>query len=72
MPLYEVELRGETTESRLTDRPLDIGETLRIGSRDWLVVEVAAAREGGRAQRFICVETRFESNGPSGHVSTLR
>jgi hypothetical protein len=64
MPLYEVELRGETTENRLTDHRLDVGQTLRIGSRHWMVVEAAAARDAARELRFICVEARFDSLTP--------
>jgi len=58
MPLYEVELRGESVENRLTDHPLEVGSIVTIGSREFVVAEAVAARDTAPALRYVCVETR--------------
>jgi hypothetical protein len=55
VPLYEVELRGVDVEERLTDRPLTVGDTVRIRSRDSVVVRTTPARGDARDLCFVCV-----------------
>ena len=62
MPLYEVELRGSTVEERLTDRPLDVGTTVTIGARRWIVAR--AARGAAGELRYVCVQVVDEAGGP--------
>ena len=77
MPLYEVELRGATRkEERLTDRPLAVGETTRIGGRAWVVATIEPAHAPRNAWRFICVEPAKAPNNPDlkewQHAARLR
>jgi hypothetical protein len=59
MPLYEVLLlRGDDYETRLTDRPLPIGETVSIGQERWLVQREAPPERGDAATQYICVPAR--------------
>jgi len=56
MPLYEVLLlRDDDTETRLTDRALEIGETLPIGGEQWIVEGESAPERADAATRYICV-----------------
>jgi hypothetical protein len=56
MPLYEVLLlREDDHETRLTDRPLQIGETVSIGEERWLVQREAPPERGDAATQYICV-----------------
>jgi hypothetical protein len=54
--VYEVILRFEDREEvRLTDRPLEVGDNLRITGSEWLVqrCEPRPERDGAR---YICVK----------------
>ena len=56
MPLYEVLLlREDDHETRLTDRPLQIGETVSIGEERWLVQSEAPPERRDAATQYICV-----------------
>jgi hypothetical protein len=56
MPLYEVLLlREDDHEMRLTDRPLQIGETVSIGEERWLVKSEAPPERRDSATQYICV-----------------
>jgi hypothetical protein len=56
MPLYEVLLlREDDYETRLTDRPLQIGATVSIGQEQWLVKSEAAPERAAAATKYICV-----------------
>ena len=55
MAVYEVILRFDDREEvRLTDRPLEVGRSLRITGSEWLVqrCEPRTERDGAR---YICV-----------------
>ena len=56
--LYEVELqRPGGSEFRVTDRPLDVGDEVEIGSSWWLVDRVdAPVADLSATARFVCVE----------------
>jgi hypothetical protein len=72
MPLYEVELRGEQIEDRLTDHSLEVGTSLTIGGRRYLVAQAVAARDMSRALRYICVETGDDSRALRGQSEALK
>jgi hypothetical protein len=56
MPLYEVLLlREDDYETRLTDQPLQIGETVSIGQERWLVKSEAPPERADAATQYICV-----------------
>jgi hypothetical protein len=56
MPLYEVQLiRKDDDETRLTDRALQIGETVTIGEQRWLVQSEAVAERADARARYVCV-----------------
>ena len=56
MPLYEVLLlRDDENETRLTDRALEIGETLPIAGEEWVVQREAAPERADASARFVCV-----------------
>jgi hypothetical protein len=56
MPLYEVLLlREDEHELRLTDRALQIGETLPIGEERWLVQSEEPPERPDAAVRYICI-----------------
>ena len=56
MPLYEVHLlRDDESETRLTDRALQIGETVPIGEERWVVESEATPERRDAAARYICV-----------------
>jgi hypothetical protein len=56
MPLYEVRLiREDDEETRLTDWPLIIGETLSIGEERWLVQREAPPERWDATTQYICV-----------------
>ena len=57
MAVYEVVLRFQDREEvRLTDRPLDVGASMKIGGSEW-VVESHQAKNGNGAGRYICIES---------------
>ena len=61
MALYEVVLRfRDREEVRLTDRPLEVGHTVRIEGAEWLV-ERRHPRRGAKAARYVCTELRTRS-----------
>jgi hypothetical protein len=60
MPLYEVELRGRRIEERLTDHPLEVGQSIQLGG-GWIVAQAEAARDSARELRYICVRTHEEA-----------
>jgi hypothetical protein len=72
MPLYEVELRGDSVEHRLTDHPLEVGASLRIGAREWVVAEATAARDIAVALRYVCVRTREEAQALRGQAEVVK
>lgn len=55
MPLYELVLRFPShEETRLSDRAVNVGDVLKVGSREWLVH--ADDGEGAHgALRLLCV-----------------
>jgi hypothetical protein len=56
MPLYEVLLiRDDEAETRLTDRTLNVGETVLIGEQSWLVRSETAPERADAATRYVCV-----------------
>ena len=57
MPLYEVLLRDGYDETRLTDTPLTVGETITMLGREWMVVSEEPAQDG-IAGRFGCIPAR--------------
>lgn len=71
MAVYEVVLRFQDREEvRLTDRPLDVGNTLAIEGREWFV-ESREAKRGRAAARFICVQLRTASRDLRARSSAL-
>ena len=61
MAVYEVVLRFDDREEvRLTDRPLEVGSSLRITGSEWLVqrCEPRAERDGAR---YICIRPTHRS-----------
>ena len=56
MPLYEVLLqRDDDDELRLTDQPLQIGETVTIAGQRWLVQHDETPEGSGAEIRYVCV-----------------
>jgi len=77
VPLYEVLLRGGYDESRITDYPLSVGETITMLkvrktitmlNREWLVIREEPARDGV-VTRYICVPVRRKRPQP---ISPIR
>src|SRR5438270_13300649 len=62
MPLYEVLLRDGYDETRLTDTPLTVGETITMLGREWMVVSEEPAQDG-IAGRFGCIPARGARQG---------
>ena len=63
MAVYEVVLRFQDREEvRLTDRPLDVGGSVKIGGVEWLV-ETHQAQNGNGVGRYICVDPRRQDGG---------
>jgi hypothetical protein len=55
MPLYEVLLKTEAAvEVRVTDRAYEVGDTIEMGNRTWVVTEVT--RAAGKAVGRFTVE----------------
>jgi hypothetical protein len=66
MPLYQVVVRaGEREEVRITDRKYEVGETVEIANRMWVVVAARAATEQEPA-RFV-VEPITPAVPTNGH-----
>jgi hypothetical protein len=56
MPLYEVLLkRDDDEEIRLTDRALQVGETLTIAEQRWQVQRQEPAKQADAEVRYVCV-----------------
>ena len=61
MPLYELVLRYEDREeTRLTGRPLSIGETLQIGYDEWRVVLEREPSDVRVTAAFVCELTKVQ------------
>ena len=44
MPLFEIVLRDNgTSEVRLTDQPVDVGDTIQVNDEDWVAVRTLPA-----------------------------
>jgi hypothetical protein len=55
MALYEIVLRfPDRDEVRLTDRALDVGDTLSIGGQTWRVFGTEVPRSAVAAARYVC------------------
>jgi len=71
MAVYEVVLRFQDREEiRVTDQPLQVGNTFQIGGRRWVVEGVEA--RGGRAVRCVCVALRERRSAVNGGETMLR
>jgi hypothetical protein len=71
MAVYEVVLRFQDREEiRLTDRPLDVGDSVAIGGQRWVVEGREAPR--GRFVRYVCVESREHPSAVTGRGMMLR
>ena len=70
MAVYEVVLRFQDREEvRVTDQPLQVGNSFQIGGQRWLVEAVDARR--GQAVRCVCVKLRERPSAVNGRETML-